>query len=86
VRDHGNEFDPNAIAVLADGMHAGYMARESARILRPLLDDQDGPTITAVLADRPDKSTSGAADITRFEEHDKVLIRVTVAPPEHGTW
>ena len=38
VREPGNEFDPNAIAVLLDGEKCGHIPAAQAKFLAPLLD------------------------------------------------
>jgi hypothetical protein len=38
VRDPGNAYDQNAIAVFIDGSQVGHVAREEARTYAPLLD------------------------------------------------
>jgi hypothetical protein len=76
-REHGNPTDRNAIVVTsAAGAPLGYVAREYARVLAQLLDLEDGPTVSAVIAVRP----RDEAPATEFEARDTVLIQVTVAP------
>lgn len=38
-REHDNDYDENAIAVYVDGEHAGYVPRNVAKKLAPLMDD-----------------------------------------------
>jgi hypothetical protein len=40
VREPENKFDPNAIKVIADGMQIGYIGKEYASIMAPIMDNQ----------------------------------------------
>jgi replicative superfamily II helicase len=77
-REHQNAADRNAIAVKAAGQRVGYLAREHARVLAPLMDLEDGPRIGAVLAVRP----RSAPTREQVEAQDAVLVRVSVAPAD----
>jgi hypothetical protein len=83
VREYDNPADPNAIAVTGqDGTRLGYAAREAARILAPLIDLEDGPSVAATLAVRPtgaDEDTGHQLRAT-MQGQDVVWMRVTVAP------
>jgi hypothetical protein len=81
VRDYSNTADPNATAVLTTaGRRIGYVAREIARVLAPLLDLEEGPIVEATLADRPLIPTGTPADAARaaIEEHDTVHLNITI--------
>jgi hypothetical protein len=75
-REHQNAADRNAIVVKSAGRRVGYLAREHARVLAPLLDMDGGPQVTATMAVRP--SASAPAD--DIEARDAVLVQVTVVP------
>jgi hypothetical protein len=74
-RDYTNPVDPNAIRLTIDGDHAGYLAREVAHALTPLLDDTEGPTVTATLAVRP-----LGGDPEALESFDVVILTIAVTP------
>ena len=76
-REHDNSADVDAIAVLASaGRPIGYLAREYARVLAPLLDLEDGPEVTATLATRPSETAPSA----EFETRDVVGVLINVRP------
>jgi replicative superfamily II helicase len=77
-REHQNAADRNAIAVRAAGQRVGYLAREHARVLAPLMDLEEGPQVSAVLAIRPHLEPTRE----QIEAPDAVLVRVTVAPAD----
>lgn len=77
-REHDNPADEDGISVhRAGGVQFGYLAREVARVLAPLLDLEGGPSITATLAVRP----PDGADVGEFEHHDVVLAYIVLTPP-----
>ena len=45
-REYANDYDENAIAVYVDGEHAGYVPRNVAKKLAPLMDDGAELTVT----------------------------------------
>jgi len=76
-REHDNPADHNAISVHnAAGAQLGYLAREVARVLAPLLDLEGGPTVAATLALWPD----GDQDLDALERHDAVQARIVLTP------
>jgi hypothetical protein len=83
-REYGNPVDPNAIAVVTAGKaKVGYVAREFARVLAPLLDLEEGPSLTATLTALPAVS-HGAGEDERHEAlegHDAVQMKIVVAHP-----
>ncbi len=83
VREYDNPADPNAIVVTTqDGTRLGYAAREAARILAPLIDLEDGPSVIATLGVRPtveDEATGGEVR-AMMQGWDVVRMKVTVAP------
>ena len=83
VREYDNPADEKAIAVwTAGGIKVGYVAREIARVLAPLLDLEEGPRIAARLAVRPIVPPGTAEDDLHaaVEARDAVRIEVVVAP------
>lgn len=52
-RDAGNEHDPNAIAVDAGGVHAGFVPRELAAELAPALDAGQAWSAVVLREQRP---------------------------------
>jgi hypothetical protein len=79
-RDYTHPADVNAVRLMLNGIHVGYLAREVARVLSPLLDDEEGPVVTATLAVRPSADDRGA-----FEHGDTVLINIAVTPRTPST-
>jgi HIRAN domain len=76
-REHGNTADRNAIAVRSgSGVRLGYLAREHARVLAPLLDLEGGPVVRAVLAAAPASQAPPAA----WSARGAVRVRVSVQP------
>jgi hypothetical protein len=54
IREYENPGDPNAIAVeTAEGSRLGYVAREVARVIAPLIDLEDGPRVASAVAAVP---------------------------------
>lgn len=83
VREYDNPADENAIAVFTAGrMKVGYVAREVARVLAPLLDLEEGPRVTAVLSMRPTTAPGAAEDEVHaaIEARDAVRIQIVVSP------
>jgi hypothetical protein len=83
VREYDNRADENAIAVITAGRtKVGYVAREVARVLAPLLDLEEGPRVAAVLATRPTTAAGTAEDDVHaaLEARDAVRIEVVVSP------
>lgn len=83
VREYDNPADENAIAVItAGGTKVGYVAREVARVLAPLLDLEEGPRVTAVLTMRPTTEPGTAEDEVHaaLEARDAVRIEIVVSP------
>ena len=77
-REYDNPADANAIAVhLSNGTKLAYIAREVARILAPLLDLENGPHVTATLAQLP-------ADHATWVERDTILAQLHLAPITSG--
>lgn len=88
VREYDNPADENAIAVTtAEGMKMGYVAREVARVLAPLLDLEEGPRVTSVLATRPTMAPESAEGEERaaLEARDAVRMEIVVSPHNHVT-
>ena len=85
--DPENPFDPNAVAVWAEGQHVGYLSREDAAdyagALRELADDEAHLEVPArVWARLPGASVSGLGQMERV---GRIAIRVTVLlPPPTG--
>ncbi|WP_030911642.1 DEAD/DEAH box helicase [Streptosporangium amethystogenes] len=72
-RERGNAADPQAIAVyLTADVKIGYVAREVAQVIAPLLDLEDGPVAHAALDPLPGRTS---ADL---ERRDAVTIRITI--------
>ncbi|MFI6883826.1 DEAD/DEAH box helicase [Streptosporangium canum] len=72
-RERDNAADPQAIAIhLRTGTKIGYVAREVAQVIAPLLDLQDGPTAHAFLHPLAGRTS---ADL---ERRDAVTIRITI--------
>jgi hypothetical protein len=83
VREYDNPADENAIAVFTAGrMKVGYVAREVARVLAPLLDLEEGPRVTAVLSMRRTTAPGTAEDEVHaaIEARDAVRIQIVVSP------
>jgi hypothetical protein len=83
VREYDNPADENAIAVITGGRtKVGYVAREVARVLAPLLDLEEGPHVRAVLAIRPPTAPGTAEDDVHaaLEAHDAVRLEIVVSP------
>jgi hypothetical protein len=74
-RDYSNPADTNAVRFTVDGNHVGYVAREIARVLSPLLDDEMGPAVTATLTIRPTPD-----NLAEFERDDAVVANIVVTP------
>lgn len=78
-RERDNPADVNAIAAhLPTGEKVAYLARETARVLAPLLDLEDGPEATATLAARP---TDAHDEHAALQQRDVVQVRVAVTLP-----
>jgi hypothetical protein len=74
LREYDNPTDVNAIRVYAGpGAALGYVAREVARVLAPLLDLDGGPVVTARLMVRPN-------EVEAIEKFDAVRIQVVLTP------
>ncbi|MEV1179109.1 HIRAN domain-containing protein, partial [Nonomuraea sp. NPDC049784] len=74
-RERDNLADPNAIAVhLPSGQHVGYLAREIAHIMAPLLDLDEGPSIHAVIETLPHRRTPAA-----LARRDAVSLRIELS-------
>lgn len=81
VREYDNPADENAIAVMNTArVKLGYVAREVARVLAPLLDLEEGPRVAARLAVRPTTAPEAAEDDVHaaFEAHDVVHLEIVV--------
>lgn len=75
ARDYSNPADINAVRFTVDGNHVGYVAREIARVLGPLLDDEMGPVVTATLTVRPTPD-----NLAELERVDAVAANIVVTP------
>lgn len=75
-RERDNPADPNAVSVcdLAEGNHLGYLAREAARILAPMMDVNSEQAVAAVVAQVPDPGDGHVA----VESFDVVTLKITV--------
>jgi hypothetical protein len=64
------------------GQKIGYVGREIARLLAPVLDLDDVPPISATIAERPTVARSAVQEDVRaaLEAYDAVRIQITVAP------
>jgi hypothetical protein len=83
AREYDNPADENAIAVTTAGrMKVGYVAREAARVLAPLLDLEEGPRVASVLATRPTAAPGSTEDEVHaaLEARDAVRIEIVVSP------
>jgi hypothetical protein len=76
-RERGNSADPNAISVCDpdDDTHIGYLAREVARILAPIVDVSGEQIVSATVAQIPDTQDEHVG----VESFDAVTIEITVA-------
>jgi hypothetical protein len=83
VREYDNPADENAIAVITAGRRkVGYVAREVARVLAPLLDLEEGPLVAATLAIRPATAPGKAEEDVHaaLDARDAVRIEIVVRP------
>lgn len=83
VREYDNPADENAIAVITAGRRkVGYVAREVARVLAPLLDLEEGPLIASTLAIRPATAPGKAEEDVHaaLDARDAVRIEIVVRP------
>ncbi|GAB2495629.1 HIRAN domain-containing protein [Streptosporangium sandarakinum] len=72
-RERDNAADPHAIAIhQATGTGIGYVAREIAHVIAPLLDLDDGPAAHATL--QPLSSRTPSA----LEHRDAVTVRIEI--------
>ncbi|WP_431929913.1 DEAD/DEAH box helicase [Nonomuraea jabiensis] len=76
-RERDNLADPHAIAVhlSSSRQRIGYIAREVAHVLAPLLDLEGGPSVHAIVEHLPHQRT--AAALTR---RDAVSLRIELSP------
>ncbi|MEU3322054.1 DEAD/DEAH box helicase [Streptomyces sp. NPDC006785] len=77
IRDPGNPVDPNAIRIEFDGVFLGWVARETARPLALILDDDPAPTVRATLV-TDTRSLVQEQGIDQLAAKDQVLIAVTL--------
>lgn len=82
-REPHNAEDPNAVAVYDQaGSRLGYVARQVARLLAPVMDHPSAPTFAATLAKRPEPGPASAAH-RRWDpilRYDEVLLSITAVP------
>ncbi|MEU9836282.1 DEAD/DEAH box helicase [Streptosporangium sp. NPDC048047] len=72
-RERDNAADPQAIAIhRATGTKIGYVAREIAHVIAPLLDLDDGPAAHATLQPLPSRTPSA------LEHRDAVTVRIEI--------
>ena len=69
-------------AVLSDGgQRLGYVAREIARILAPLMDQPDPPVITPTLTQRSAEQSDRTTTLAAAEGYDAIVLDLVIAPP-----
>ncbi|MFC8956745.1 HIRAN domain-containing protein [Streptomyces sp. NPDC057101] len=77
VRNHDNPADPNAIRVEHNGLHLGWIAKDTARPLALALDGQPSPTVTAILStDTHALAETGGTE--QLASHDQVELTIIV--------
>jgi hypothetical protein len=78
-RDESNPADPNAVLV-RDGNHRrlGFIAREFARVIAPLMDQPDPPSVRATLSQRPERQAATSRMLAAVESFDAVLVDVVI--------
>lgn len=83
-RDPANPADPNAIEVKVPGTDAtvGFVAKEAARILAPLMDLEAIAGARVRLVGRPDPAEPGSEQ--HINDYDAVWIEITVSRKEDG--
>jgi hypothetical protein len=78
-RDENNPADPNAVLVRAgNGRRLGFIAREIARVIAPLMDQPDPPSVRATLNQRPNRQADASRMLTAVESFDAVLLDVLI--------
>jgi hypothetical protein len=83
AREYDNLADENAIVVLtAARAPVGYVAREVARVVAPLLDLEDGPEVAAALEVRPETPPGTPEDEVHaaLQVRDAVRMQIVVSP------
>ncbi|WP_031008971.1 DEAD/DEAH box helicase [Streptomyces sp. NRRL F-5727] len=77
VRDHDNPADPNAIRVEHNGLHLGWIAKDTARPLALALDGRPSPVVTAILStDTHALAETGGTE--QLASHDQVELTIIV--------
>ncbi|WP_331718346.1 DEAD/DEAH box helicase [Streptomyces sp. NBC_00624] len=80
VRDRSNAADPNAIRVVHQGRHLGWIAREMARPLAIVLDDTRPAAVTAHLMTDTAALTQSPGGTEQLAARDAIQLRITLIP------